>query len=301
MPGGLFSIPFIALVILLNSCTPGTRSHLIKKEQAPLSSEQLFTTVADNSLRLKAIDFDAIVYFQKDGRLSAIDRLNNKDTGKWDITNENKLCLKFRIWYYGDTKCYSVFSDQDTDSFIFFTGNGAKYYSAEFITADPHNLAKQIHKKNNKRFLRKDLAQKAQDDGGSNTSVPSSPLPSPAVSSPKHEMSSDIANLARDCPDCNLAGVNLTKAQLIGANLAGADLSGANLSGANLRRANLTGANLTGSKCIATNFAGAILVDSNLSNADLTGSNLIKAKLNGATVDGSIFIGAHLEGIEGYK
>jgi hypothetical protein len=301
MPGGLFSIPFIALLVLLNGCTPGTQSHLIKKGQLALSSEQLFATVADNSLRLEAIDFDAIVYFQKEGRLSAIDRLNNKDTGKWDITNENKLCLKFRIWYYGDTKCYSVFRDQDTDSFIFFTGNGAKYYSAEFIAADPNNLAKQIHKKSNKRFLRKDLAQKTQNDGGSNTSVPSSPLPAPAPSSPKYEKSSDIANLARDCPDCNLAGVNLTKAQLIGANLAGADLSGADLSGANLRRANLTGANLTGSKCIATNFAGAILVDSNLSNADLTGSNLIKVKLNGATVDGTIFTGAHLEGIEGYK
>jgi hypothetical protein len=301
MPGGLFSIPFIALVVLLNSCTPGSQNHLIKTGQSPLSSEQLFTTVADNSLHLEAIDFDAILYFQKDGKLSAIDRLNNKDTGKWDITNENKLCLKFRIWYYGDTKCYSVFRDQDTDSFIFFTGNGAKYYSAEFIAADPNNLAKQIHKKSNKRFLRKDLAQKTQNDGGSNTSVPSSPLPAPAPSSPKYEKSSDIANLARDCPDCNLAGVNLTKAQLIGANLAGADLSGADLSGANLRRANLTGANLTGSKCIATNFAGAILVDSNLSNADLTGSNLIKVKLNGATVDGTIFTGAHLEGIEGYK
>ncbi|MCK5515568.1 MAG: pentapeptide repeat-containing protein [Desulfobulbaceae bacterium] len=301
MPGGLFSIPFIVLIVLLNSCTPGTQSQLIKKGQPPLSAEQLFVIVANNSLRLEAIDFDAILYFQKNGALSAVDRLKNKDTGNWDVTTENELCLKFRIWYYGDSKCYSVFRGQDSDSFLFFTKNGAKYYSAEYIAADPHNLAKQMPETDNKHFLRKDLAQKAQTDGGSNSLVPSSPLPAPAPTSPKTEKYSDIATLARNCPDCNLTGVNLTKTRLIGANLAGANLSGADLSGANLRRANLTGANLAGAKCIATNFAGAILVDSNLTNADLTGSNLIKAKLNGATIDGAIFSGAHLEGIEGYK
>ncbi len=299
MPGGLFFIQFISLILLLNSCTPETRNHLIKKGQHPLSAEQLFTTVAGNSLHLEAIDFDAVLYFQKNGALSAIDRLNNMDTGKWDITNDNELCLKFRIWYYGDSKCYSVFPDQKQDSFVFFTRNGAKYYSAEYMAADPRNLADQLHKTDKKRFVRKDLAEKSQNDNGMNSIKPSPPS-IPVISSTTEE-SPNLAHLARDCPDCNLAGVNLNKAQLIGANLAGADLTGADLSGANLRRANLTGANLSGARCIAANLAGAILVDSNLSDADFSGSNLIKAKLNGATINRTIFTGAHLEGIEGYK
>lgn len=300
MPGGIFSIQIIILILLLSSCTPGTQSHLIKKGQSPLSAERLFTIVADNSLHLEAIDFDAILYFQRNGTLSAVDRLNNMDTGNWDITNKNELCLKFRIWYYGDTKCYSVFSDQKPDSFILFTRNGAKYYSAEYIADDPYNLAEKIQKTAKNKFLRKDLAMKSPNDGGPNTISPP-PIPAPESSSSIPGKSPDVAHLARNCPDCNLAGVNLNKAQLIGANLTGANLSGADLSGANLRRADLTGANLSGAKLIATNLAGAILIDSTLSDADLSGSNLIKAKLNGATIDGAIFTGAHLEGVEGYK
>ncbi len=287
MPDRFFSIQFIVLILFLNGCTPGTRNQLIEKEQYPLTAEQLFTTVADNSLHLASIDFDAILYFQQNGVLSAIDRLDNMDTGKWDITNENEICLKFRIWYYGDSKCYSVFHAQKPDSFIFFTKNGAKYYSAEYMAGDPRNLAKQIHNTEKKKYLRNDLANKAQGGQGLNSTQ--------AQSAP------DIIQLARNCPGCNLAGSNLNKAHLVGANLAGANLSGADLSEANLRRADLTGADLSGAKCITTNLAGATLIDSNLSGADLTGSNLIKAKLNGATTEGTIFTGAHLEGIEGYK
>ncbi len=301
MPDRFFSIQFIVLILFLNGCTPGTRNQLIEKEQYPLTAEQLFTTVADNSLHLASIDFDAILYFQQNGVLSAIDRLDNMDTGKWDITNENELCLKFRVWYYGDSKCYSVFHGQKPDSFIFFTGNGAKYYSAEYMAGDPRNLAKQIHSTGKKKFLRENLANKAQGRQDSNYTKSPSPLPVSVPSSTQPQPAPDIVQLARNCPGCNLAGVNLNKAHLVGANLAGANLSGANLSDANLRRANLTGADLSGAKCITTNLAGAILINSNLAGADLTGSNLIKAKLNGATIEGTIFTGAHLEGIEGYK
>lgn len=301
MPGALYLIQLVVLVIFLSGCSPGTQSHLIKNGQSPLTAEQLFTTVSGNSLHLEAIDFDATLYFQKDGAFSAVDRLKNRDTGKWDISSENELCLQFRVWYYGDLKCYSVFRDQKPDSFIFFTENGARYYSAEYIASDPQNLKKQLRKTDKKQFVRKNLAQENQQANASN-STPSSPHLSSSASPPAETLKTpDIAHLARNCPDCNLAGANLKRAQLVGANLAGADLSGADLSGANLRRADLTGANLSGANCITTNLAGAILIDSNLSGADLTNSNLIKAKLNGATVDGAVFTGAHLEGVEGYK
>jgi len=301
MPGRLFLIQIIFLIFFLNGCTPGTRSQLVENGQYPLSAEELFTIVADNSLHLEAINFNATLFFKKNGTLAAIDHLKNTDTGKWDISSDKELCLKFRVWYYGDTKCYSVFRDQRPNSFSFFTKNGARYYSAEYIPADPHDLAKQLHKTETKQFLRKDLARKIQTDTGSGSIKSSSPLPAASPSLIKTQETPDIARLARDCPDCNLAGVNLSKAHLIGANLAGANLSGADLSGANLRRADLTGANLSGTKCITTNFAGAVLINTNLSDADFTGSNLIKANLNGATTTGTIFTGAHLEGIEGFK
>lgn len=300
MPSGLYLIQLFVVLIIMSGCSPGTQSHFIKKGQSPLTAEQLFTTVSGNSLHLEAIDFDGTLYFQTDGAFSAIDRLNNNDTGKWEISSQNELCLQFRVWYYGDLKCYSVFQDKKPDSFIFFTENGARYYSAEYIAADPRNLKKQLSKTDKKQFIRKNLAQNDQPAGASNAPSISPPL-SQAIPSGEAAKAPNIAHLARNCPDCNLSGADLKGARLVGANLAGADLSGADLSGANLRRANLTGANLSGANCVTTNLAGATLIDSNLSGADLTNSNLIKAKLNGATVDGTIFIGAHLEGIEGYK
>ena len=295
----LLPVQLTVLILLLNGCAPGTQTKLVNEGQSPLSAEQLFTLVVDNSLYLEAVNFDATLYFSENGAFSASDRLNNKDSGKWDISSENQLCLKFRVWYYGDVKCYSVFPDKQPDSYLFFTENGARFYSAKFMGSDPKNLAKQLPKTKKKAFLRKRLAQAGQGENIADSKQISSS--SPPLTADNHEKKVPIANLARNCPDCNLAGVNLSKAQLVGANLAGANLSGADLSGANLRRANMTGADLSGAKLITTNLSGASLVNSNLSNADLSGSNLIKAKLNGAVLDGAVFIGAHLESIEGYK
>lgn len=96
----------------------------------------------------------------------------------------------------------------------------------------------------------------------------------------------------RQCSGCNLAGVDLEKADLRGvdlsnanlvradlekANLSGANLSGANLSGADLEEANLSGANLRGA-----NFTGADLEDAIFTGADVTGANFTGAKLKGA-------------------
>ena len=296
----LFPIQFIILILFLSSCAPGTRNQLVRDGQSPISSKELFELVADNSLHLASVDFDGTFYFQKDGYLSGRDLLNNLDTGKWDISSDDLLCMKFKIWYYGDTKCYSVFRDQKPDSFIFFTENGARYYSAEYLAADPQNLAKQIHKRDKKKFLRGQLAQEVQTDNSPDSeNIPPSPTSPPSFS--EEDKTLTMAHLARNCPDCNLEGVDLKKARLVEANLVGANLSGADLSGANLRRANLTGANLSGAKLITTNLSGAILINCNLSNADFTGSNLIKAKLTGANFEGTNFTGAHLESTEGYE
>jgi len=296
----LYHLQIIVLILFLTSCAPGTSSQYTNKGQSPLSSKELFVLLSGNSLQLEAVDFDATIYFEKSGTLSARDRLDNTDTGKWDISSENHLCLKFSIWYYGDTKCYSVFKNDKPDSFSLFTENGARYYSAEYMAGNPKNLAKQTHKTGKKKFVREQLARDLQNGDAQNSSITSSPPPPPSSFS-NTENSGDIVRLAQNCPDCNLAGVNLRNAHLVGANLAGADLSGADLTGANLRRADLTGADLSGATLVTTNLAGARMVDCNLSNADLTGSNLIKAKLDGATTTGATFTKAHMESIEGFK
>ena len=81
----------------------------------------------------------------------------------------------------------------------------------------------------------------------------------------------------RSCPGCNLAGVNLNRAELAGADLQGADLSDAKLMLANLAGANLQKANLKGVK-----FGGA-----DLANADLRGAAIDASALNGAYYKGA--------------
>lgn len=93
------------------------------------------------------------------------------------------------------------------------------------------------------------------------------------------------------CSGCNLAGVDLEKADLRGvdlsnANLVRADLEEVNLSGANLRGADLTGAdleraNLSGANLRGANLPGADLEDAIFTGADVTGANFTGAKLKG--------------------
>lgn len=78
----------------------------------------------------------------------------------------------------------------------------------------------------------------------------------------------------KQCPKCDLSGVDLSGANLSFAVLTGANLSGANLKGANLKNADLSRANLT--------------------KADLSYANLNKAYLTNANLHQTKFIGASL-------
>jgi hypothetical protein len=296
---------FIQLVLLFfstTSCAPLNQNQMIHSGKLPLTSRQLFDTVTANSLHFEAVDFDATLFFNKDGTLAAIDRLKNRDIGKWDISSANQLCVKYRVWYYGDTKCYTVIPSGSEGKYTLFTENGARYCTAEFIESDPYNLSRQLKKSKKKKYLREKFAGPSPGFGSTSfpqeNSVFQSSIAKTETAGKKRD---DLIKLARNCPDCNLQGVNLRNANLIGANLKGANLTGADLSGANLRRADLTGANLAGARLVATSLAGAVLTEADLSNADLTGSNLIKAKLNNAVLDGTILDGANLESAEGYR
>jgi hypothetical protein len=271
--------PLVAL-FFLSACAPATMTQLVAEGNAPLSANQLRELVTDQTLHLEAIDFDGRVQYLSDGHLRAESLQGGKDKGKWHITPEDQLCMKFDLWYYGDLKCYKLVKEKK--QYVFFTANGARYYTG--TSSAEHQEEPGAQSRLESSLIKEDSQQQ---------------LPAPRLS--QAEKQQTLQRLARNCPGCNFAGVDLEGAQLIAANLAGANLAGANLSDANLRRANLAGANLNGAKLIRTNLAGADLSESDLSDADLTGSNLIRAKVNGAKFQGTTLTGAHLESIQGFK
>jgi len=272
-----FSVMFL---VFLSACTPATMSKLLAQGQKPLSEKQLLELVTNHSLHLEAIDLNANIKYLPNGHLVATSLQGEKEKGKWNITPtpDSKLCMKFDRWYYSDLKCYTLFSEGD--KYVFFTSNGARYYTG---TASANTMGKQ-----------QSQVAEIESPTASQNDYSTTPLS-------RAEKEHTLISLARNCPDCNFAGVDLRNAQLTTANLAGANLSKADLSDANLRRANLAGADLSGANLTRTNLAGADLSNCNLKGADLTGSNLIRATVTGANLEGAILLDAHLDSIQGLK
>jgi uncharacterized protein YjbI with pentapeptide repeats len=112
---------------------------------------------------------------------------------------------------------------------------------------------------------------------------------------------------SKECPGCDLSGINLEKADLVGANLEGAkliqtNLRAANLEDANLVRAymivaNLQNANLSGAELVAASLGDANLEGANLGNASLGSANLRSASLNGANLWRANLWSANLVGV----
>jgi hypothetical protein len=284
---------------LVFGCAISSRNQLLDAGQTALEAESLKTLVSDKPFQLTAIDFDGKVNFQKNGKISARNRSGEKNTGRWDVTPENSLCLKFSSWYFGDQKCYSVFADTESTSYIFFTSNGARYFTATPISDNPGELKRQQQGRSstyNKRETAT-VSKQAQPEPSTQQVMIATPAPSPS----KAEMKHLLITTALNCPACDFTGVDLSNADLTGANLAGANLAAANLRKANLRRANLTGANLTGADLTTANLPGADLSNCTLRDANFTGANLVKANFTGALTDGIILQDTNLEGTTGIK
>lgn len=298
----LHNLLLICLLTAFGGCAVNSQKQLTESGQSPLTAEQLYALAAGHTLHLTSADFDGRVYFLEDGTFAAQNRGKRKDTGEWDITTDDMLCLAFETWFFGDLKCYAVFPDGNTGGYIFFTANGARHYTARKLQGDPNRLAA-AQKEKPTSYLQQKKASLSTDHSvtpkASANRKEYTPAPAPPPS--KAEMKHHLVKMAQNCPDCNLAGADLSRANLIGANLAGADLSGADLSRANLRRANLAGANLSGANLRTTNLPGANLANCNLQNADFSGANLVKADLTGALTRGTLFKGSHLEGTKGLK
>lgn len=284
------------MVVFLGGCGPITSKQAAKQDNIELDAEQIFELIAGNSLIMSAYDFSGTVYFDRNGQLAAVDNEKQRDVGRWDLTDENQLCLKFRLWYYSDIKCYTVFNNPQADKLTFFTTNGAAYYTAMMVKGDPAALAKQIEKTTPSRSVRNQIAsQQDPEDTPQTTSEPSPRKDIEINTSSVQDSSQTAKRLAGNCPGCNMAGMDLKEASLIKANLQDADLSGADLRYANLRRAKLNGANLRDARLNHANLPGADLSNADLRGADLSGANLLLANFTDADVSGAIFTNANLE------
>ena len=321
-PGILFCI------LIFTGCAPVTQNQMAAKGSSPLDAQQIFNLVSGNTLYLETIDFKSHLYFLADGTLKARAESrsgSDKDTGGWDINEKNQLCLKFKTWYYGEMKCYSVYPKTGQDAYVLFHANGAIAFSAQSLTGDSARLYTPPQSNRQEIYLRESLAtgqtpsspapasapQPAVEPSGKTTYLRESlaaggqDLPAPQETGPdltsNEEVQQTVKTMAKNCPGCNLDKSDLRQADLVGANLKGAKLKGADLSGANLRRANLEGANLSGAKLVSANLPGANLKGATLSGADFTGANLIQADFTGAKTENMILTNANLEGAKGLK
>jgi uncharacterized protein YjbI with pentapeptide repeats len=300
---GRFSSLFLLPFLLLAGCAATTEQGVIKEGGVRLSAKEIYALTADNTLKVDSQNFKANIFFNKNGRLSAKNQVNSStDIGRWDITSDDQLCHKYRVWYHGDTLCHSIYKTTAGDRYLFINSNGLIDFTGSPMSGDPLELAKAITQKGSTTFLRQELAAGEQ-------AAPSEPAASPSTQQEssgsdssdlsKKDTENNVKILAKDCPGCTLKDSDLRQADLVGAKLQGANLKRANLSRANLRRANLEEANLSNANLRSANLPGANLKGADLSDADLTGANLLKADLSGADIDGANFSNAHLDGVKG--
>lgn len=313
------------------------------KGSAPLAAKQIFDLVSGNTLYMEALDFNSHMYFQPDGNIVARGEAmtaDDTDKGEWDINGDNQLCLKFKVWYYGEMRCYAVYPDVGKNTYALFRDNGAIAFNAKSFTGDSAHLFKASKSTQKDTFLRQSMAtgqapaptpapvaapapapQQAAETNSKDSYLRESLAAGQAVASPQEaeapapsgqntatatavsdaEVEHTVKSMAKNCPGCNLEKSDLRQADLVGANLKGANLKGADLSRANLRRADLEGANLVGAVLLSANLPGANLKGADLTDADFTGANLIKADFTGAKTGNMVLTNAHLEGVKGLK
>ncbi len=310
------AIVFCALILsLLAACAPTNTKKLEETRDArQLPPDEVLSLVDGNTLFLHSHDEDTYLFFDHSGRLFGKDIFDNKDTGRWDVSEEGELCMRMGSWWYGDLRCFQVLDADGT--YYLANGAGVLAYKAEQMSGDARGLYHEIkpRRKSYRRSIRgkhREQRRPAAAPATEEQAQPAAPEPEPEPAiieensrrSPtiEKDLRSTVKWMARDCPGCNLARTDLKKADLVGADLAGANLRGANLRMANLRRANLEGANLEDANLAYANLPGANLKGANLRGANLKGANLLLADLTGARLEGADLTGANLEGVKGLK
>lgn len=306
----LFSPSFFFLLLtgtmLLFGCAPSTIEQLQKEKQTvQLKAAEILELVDGNTLNSRTYREDVYLYFDHSGTLFGIDINNNEDTGHWDVSTTDELCLKMQWWWYADLRCFSVYSD--SEKYYLIDSSGLIAYTSGLYQGDYKNQYRDLSTEKRKSYRKSILSKTDRSERPAaqlpeqvQPSAPEKPKPSrtgPDV--PPAELKSTVKWMARDCPGCNLENADLRKAELVTAKLKGANLAGADLSGANLRRADLQDAILERADLSLANLPGADMRGANLRDANLHGANLIRADLTDADLTGADLEGALLEGIKG--
>jgi hypothetical protein len=303
-------VVYLLAAIFAAGCGPTTIKQIEEQKNArQLSAAEVLKLVEGNTLYFHSFQEDSYYYYAPSGALFGQDIFNNKDKGKWDVSDSGELCMKLQWWWYGDLRCFPVYADGQ--KYYMGSESGVLSFSADFLQGDHKRQYREIKMSGKKSYrsavqnqqpASAPVAEPAEEPAADQ--VPAQPVveeeprqPVPPAS--PGELKATVKWMAKDCPGCNLAGSNLKKADLVGAKLQGADLTGADLSMANLRRADLQGTNLAGADLSFANLPGADLRGSNLQKTNFKGANLIKANLTDAKMEGADFSDALLEGTLG--
>ena len=290
-----FLLPF-AMVLLVAGCgilneTTSTLEKAPAGEGTRVTGAELIELLSDNTISIHEYGDTAVIEMYGNGKMYAVKSKTEKNEGKWSTEND-KLCLQFKRWGFGDEICYDVFRKGEEYNLYTSTGIKSSYFT---ITKG----VKRGQTGKGPADAQKPTAKRATvaPDVVVEESAAPPPTSSPAIQETYQTSSPQAANrdlsmiyrgMSQNCPGCNLQGASLTEASLMRANLAGANLSNANMAKANLKWANLKGANLTSADLSGANLAGADLAGANLERADLTGANLEQTNLRGATITGAI-------------
>ncbi len=290
-------LPALLCCFALSGCGPTTVNSLVKEGATQLPAREVLELVKGNTLALHAFSEDAQLYFEPSGKIFAQGVSTDKDKGRWDVSEGGELCFRMEKWWYGDLRCFTVYQSGDKGKVRLAAGSGVLQYSAQQAAGDNKGLysdSDQKKKSQRRSILKEEGSREAPQK-------PQLTEERPSGEGAAKDNAATVEFMAKDCPGCNLAGVDLGRAELIEAKLAGADLHGANLSMANLRRADLQKANLRDAVLTYANLPGADLRGADLRGATLKGANLIKADLTGAKLDGADLTETLKEGTKGIK
>ena len=95
----------LAMLVTITGCAVNSQKQMVQSGQKRLSAESLYKLVSGKNFHLTAIDFDAQVLFKENQKMTARNRVGETDTGRWDITSDDMVCLDFDRWYFGDLRC----------------------------------------------------------------------------------------------------------------------------------------------------------------------------------------------------
>lgn len=271
----------MVVVQVLAGCSVSRQQTAIDAGGKKMTAAELRALLPASVIALEEAGVSGRITLRPNGTMTAENSDGERDTGRWQVDDDNRLCLKFRTWSYGDTRCHSLVADGDI--YRQFNARGLPVGSFRVVSSGAADVGQ-------RRRTGHEMSSGSPADGAAAAAG------SRRGTIAKKDVDMIMRAMAKNCPSCNLAEAHLAGAMLIGANLEGADLRRADLRNAVLRRARLRNAYLPGADLSGADLAGADLTGADLAGADLTGANLYKTSLEGAVlhgVRGADFTGAY--------